>query len=353
MGIKVRESNFELLRIIAMLMIVIHHFCFHGVYEQGWNTNVTLLNHVNNLFLQILNLGGKIGVNLFILITGYFFINKSVEIKGFFKIFFMTVLYSLIILLASYIYGEHVIPKQILKNAFNPLDSENYWFVANYLVLYLFIPFYNKLLNSLNLKDYLIFILLGILLWSFLGIFYSPLAWFFLIYAVGGFVNKFELSRLNFKNSLWVALLSFLTFIVFFVLRLFDDPIKIKNFDMNNFMIFVISIAIFCIFKNAKIPYNKSINYISSSVFAVYLIHDNNIVRNFLWESLIKVTDYIIEPYFIAISFLIPIIIFISCVLFDKLFCKFYMPIINFIIRRIEAIKTLIGLFLQRKLRQD
>lgn len=69
---KNRKSNFELLRIVAMLMIVLHHVMVHGVLEGGIKTNLTATG-----FLSVgLASGGKIGVMIFMLMTGYFLVNK-------------------------------------------------------------------------------------------------------------------------------------------------------------------------------------------------------------------------------------------------------------------------------------
>lgn len=57
---KPRQSNFELLRIFSMLLILVHHFICHGV--EG--TPLNLLTGVDAFAI--------IGVNLFLLISGYF-----------------------------------------------------------------------------------------------------------------------------------------------------------------------------------------------------------------------------------------------------------------------------------------
>ena len=64
---KVRKSNFELLRIIAMIMIVFHHFAIFS--ESKFDINLITLNRLWNQFIRM---GGKIGVNIFVLISGYF-----------------------------------------------------------------------------------------------------------------------------------------------------------------------------------------------------------------------------------------------------------------------------------------
>ena len=70
-----RQSNIELLRIIAMMFIILYHIAFHGNWDDGsifWPDEITF----NVLFLQSILPFGKIGVNIFVLISGYFLINS-------------------------------------------------------------------------------------------------------------------------------------------------------------------------------------------------------------------------------------------------------------------------------------
>lgn len=56
-----RNSAIELLRIIAMLMIVFHHFGVHGgfVFKSG-------MISLPHLWYNFIIMGGKIGVNIFV-----------------------------------------------------------------------------------------------------------------------------------------------------------------------------------------------------------------------------------------------------------------------------------------------
>ena len=68
-----RQSNLELSRILAMYLIVMHHFSVHGGVPI-WSGSAPL--SFNFYLDQLLSTGGKIGVNLFVLITGYFLAKK-------------------------------------------------------------------------------------------------------------------------------------------------------------------------------------------------------------------------------------------------------------------------------------
>lgn len=77
-----RNSNIELLRIVAMILITAHHFAIWGFFKQ---VNVEAVN-LNILWLQFLESLGKIGVDIFMLITGYFSLHAMPSIKKVFQI---------------------------------------------------------------------------------------------------------------------------------------------------------------------------------------------------------------------------------------------------------------------------
>ena len=75
-----RQSNFELLKIIAMLMIVAHHFVAKNFYNV--DTEIIGLT-INKVFLQFFGNQAFIGNNLFFMCSAWFLIDKSDELAGF------------------------------------------------------------------------------------------------------------------------------------------------------------------------------------------------------------------------------------------------------------------------------
>lgn len=68
-GKKKRNSNIELLRIIAMFLIVMHHYSIHG-----FDTSA-LQEMPDRLVVDWFMAGGKVGVVIFVLISAYFMVN--------------------------------------------------------------------------------------------------------------------------------------------------------------------------------------------------------------------------------------------------------------------------------------
>lgn len=78
-----RQSNLELLRIIAMLVIVMHHYVVNSGLLEVINQNpLTIYSYM----LLILGWGGKTAINCYIFITGYFMCKKEITVKKVYKI---------------------------------------------------------------------------------------------------------------------------------------------------------------------------------------------------------------------------------------------------------------------------
>ena len=96
-------SNLELFRIIAMLLIVAHHYVVNSGLLEFITAEPTSLRAQSYLWLGI---WGKTGINCFMMITGYFMCKSKITIKKFVKLLFQKYFYNIgiftIFLLAGY-----------------------------------------------------------------------------------------------------------------------------------------------------------------------------------------------------------------------------------------------------------
>ena len=83
MGGNSRLSNFELYRIIVMLLIVAHHYVVNSGVEPLMAENPLA---AKSIFLYLLGMWGKTGINCFVLITGYFMCKKQITLRKFLKL---------------------------------------------------------------------------------------------------------------------------------------------------------------------------------------------------------------------------------------------------------------------------
>ena len=123
----VRNSNIELLRLIAIIGIIISHFCVHQVYPDFTLNNINL----QSFFVQFLHLG-CIGNHIFIIITGYFLINKNFDFKKIVRLLLEMLFYSIVIGSIFIIVNGDFSVKEVIKMIF-PLFWGN-WFVIYYIL---------------------------------------------------------------------------------------------------------------------------------------------------------------------------------------------------------------------------
>lgn len=67
-----RNSSIELLRIITMFFITICHFATHGNFHFEENSM-----SIMKFWWYFIEMGGNFGVNVFVLISGYFLIKST------------------------------------------------------------------------------------------------------------------------------------------------------------------------------------------------------------------------------------------------------------------------------------
>ena len=142
-----RQSNYELLRIIAMMMIIgLHYFNadMGGVID---NVSIGTTNYyLTYLFESIF----MVGVNVFVLISGYFMIKKdTINIRKCVDLLILLAFYGICFYIIRIFIG---IDKFSIKNLIKvslPILAGSRWFVKTYIILVILSPFINKSLIEL------------------------------------------------------------------------------------------------------------------------------------------------------------------------------------------------------------
>lgn len=265
-----KNSGIELLRIVAMILIIAHHYAVHG----GFSFSSASFNSV---FVAVLALGGKIGVNLFVLITGYYSQNLNFSFEKILRLVLQVEFFSLIMSTVSVICGAQELSKKFILKMFFPFFfGGGYWFICIYLLLYICIPFINKALKKTTKRELGFIILTLVFLWtlmpftvgkiySFNNYGYSSLGWFVLLYLIGAYFRKYSFFLYNKRLLLFVLIIFFsIGFISFCVLsNIIDFPESniflemlrtvVESFaDRSQNAIFplILSILIFIFFRN-------------------------------------------------------------------------------------------------------
>ena len=131
-----RYLNFDLLRILSMLMIVCFHYCIHGNGEQIFSTSFSIQQVISYTFGS----WGLVGVTCFFMISAWFMQNReTISISKWLNLYVKVVIVFLMCLLIAKGLGENIIARTLLEAILSPLNS-SYWYVTAYMVMMFFVP---------------------------------------------------------------------------------------------------------------------------------------------------------------------------------------------------------------------
>lgn len=285
-----RNSNIELLRIVSMVLIALFHFSVHG----AWPENGPL---ASDTAVEMLSFGGKIGVNCFVLITGYFMVRGRLKVQSLLRIALQTWFYSFVILGLFLALQPDLVTPERLRKAVAPIVSGEYWFVTCYLALMVASPLLNVLWRHLGRKGQRYALIAGFVVLSALPTLttFNPvgndLLWFFYLYLLGGWLRE----QRPWKRAVSGAAFVGGALIVWISMGLIGWARRAWGFDyigpdylIWQYMIptFVASVGLFQWFAAWNIPPVRWVNTAAKGALGVYLIHDNPLVRAWLWPHL-------------------------------------------------------------------
>lgn len=329
---KDRDSNFELLRIIAMILVLGVHANFLSIGRptfEEFETNPSSTGF--RIFAQSLCI---ICVNVFILLSGWYGIKPKIEklCDFLFQIFF----FSIFIFIISAITN----PKQTLclKGflALFLLDKE-LWFVKAYLLLFFCSPMINLFIEKSSSKQIGVFLIAFYTFQLIFGWFITSVVWFdggystlsFIgLYVLAGYIRKSELYLFRFKGRIdffiyFILILLISLFATFLISQNYKGMMN-KMFWYNSPLVILASIYFFLFFSKIKL-HNKTINYIAISSFAIYLLHANPLIINKYYIQIIKHWYTTESTYtFLGKTLFYIICIFVISILLDKIRISLY-----------------------------
>lgn len=331
-----RESNLELYRIIVMLAIVAHHYVVNsGLMAEINNSNPLSFN---SLFLLLFGCWGKIGINYFVLITGYFMCKSNITLKKFLKLFLEWMFYNLVIYAIFVLSGYEVFSLKEAIKTLIPFRTLTDGFISCYIVFFLFIPFLNILIHNMTEKQHrwLLVLTLGVFsVWAsipFVNVGSSYVFWFMNLYLVSSYIRLYPVPL--FENTRfwgWMSLLaiacSYASVIAMaWMQNTFGFSLGYYFFlaDSNKITALAVAICFFLFFKNWKLKYNPIINRIAASTFGVLCIHANSdTMRQWLWKDTCNNVGFFTSPYLVIHSVGVVLTVFAVCVVIDQIRIRF------------------------------
>ncbi len=296
-----------------------------------------------------------VGVNVFVMISGYFLCESGFKIKKLFKLWFVVAFYSIgICVLCKLTRIADVGASDIFKS-FLPISYNQYWFMTDYFLMFLSIPVLNKLILTFNEKQHRIFV---ICITAVLSVWddITPLVdttdlnggfsfvWFIALYFIASYLRKYI--NLEKCKCAWIIFFG-IGVLLLIVHSGIDLLIQIKptlskyiypNYfeKYNSFPILLMSLSLFQAFRRINISCraaNKLISYVAPLTIGVYLIHDNRLLRSVIWSRVFKTEEFTSDSMLIIRIVLIILIIFFICVFAEYLRTVIFDLICKIIIR--------------------
>lgn len=332
-----RFTNIELFRIVTMIMIVAHHYAANsGLLEIGGVINSNPFA-IKSYFILILGMWGKIGINCFVFITGYYMCESNVSLRKFLKLLLQIEFYNILINIVFYICKYNGFSIKDLLFGLIPIASISRGFTSCYIIFFLLIPFINILINNMSRKQHLALASILVLFFSIMDsipkfqVQFNYVEWFVAIYIVASYIRKYPGQWQNNRKFISVSLSALLVISILSVIAmnyisytyLHSNGFYFFVSDSNQFLALLVSCFAFLWFKGLKIKNSNIINTIAASTFGVLLMHANSdAMRHWLWVDVLdNVGAYQGNIYLHAILSVLGI--YIVCTMIDYLRIRF------------------------------
>ena len=305
------EHNYgiDLLRIVAMFMIVILHVLGRGgILEASENHP---FKYCVAWFLEI---ASYCAVNCYALISGYVGLGKRFKISNIIALWFEVVFYLLSISILFKIFLPNTVNYNQIITSFLPVTQNKYWYFTSYFAVFFFMPFLNYLIEQLSLKQAATLIICCIMIFSVLPVIslgsvfagdffvtaygYSPL-WLAILYLVGAYIRRVQDVASNTKIKYLIVY--FACVLITFVTKLTIERVEcshekiysIRNilFSYNSPTILLAGLFLLLFFSKLKMnkTLSKTVLYFAQTTFGVYIIH----LHPNIWNTL----DHRFERY--------------------------------------------------------
>ena len=352
MVMKKKNLGIELLRIVAMMMVVVLHYLDKGGILQPYMDNM----EPSNLFYWLLEAFALESVNVYILITGYLLADAAWKPKRLFQVvlqvYFYTILIPVVLILAGLVAPGSITLYDWIRYLF-PVGQECYWYISAYAVMIVFSPILAAGAKSLTKKQFQG--VLAILLFLFsvektvFPIAFSTdrygydFGWLLCLFLVAVYLKLHGIPFLEkgCRNGFLLYVVSCLG--MWFIsigsgclgrmgLATFGLHYVSRPYDHNYLLTLTASVGVFYGFKNLKFRepedgkqtiFTKLVLLIGPHVMGVYLLHEHPVL-NYRWPAWLGVIPGRSVPLMLVHMLACVLLIFTCGVVIDLMRARLY-----------------------------
>lgn len=323
-----RQSSIEFCRIVSIMMVMLAHTTFQSV---GWDCS-----SLGILLLAALSI---VGVNVFVLITGYF--STEPKIVSLTKLLFICLFWMGVRIAIRYALGLSVTWQSLF------FVTKSNWFIPAYLCLLFFTPVLNAFCNTANKKAFLGTVLALIFFEVWFDLLpphpsvllgsqkvYSVLS-FIALYLLARYIRLYGVPNWLRKGSFSVYLIISITLTVaaLFCIKI-GHPMTRVIYAYSNPLVILSSVSFFLMFERLPIKDNIVINHIAKSSLAVLLAHSAIFflyTKQFRFLYNVYPSTSMVAYWVLAIA-----IVFVASIAVDQVRLMLWEPIENVLRKQVK-----------------
>jgi len=329
-----RDSNYELLRLVAIFFIVYYHLLRFFVAPES-----------SMIIYQSLQIPLHIGVPVFVLISGYYGIKLSM--CGLLRILLPLLFFYVPIETAGHFWiGFDCADSLGLANPLFFISQSPYWFVRTYFWLFLLSPVLNLYLKESTSKQRLYLLAVLCIIAVYFGTVRGDSSLFggknvvnfMFIYVLGNTIRHYQkiIDGINLSSIIIGYIL--LNALILFLYHYFYSPTAVDLltrlcFSYCSPLLIHNAVLFFLIFGRLHF-HNEFVNRVASSTFSVYIIHH---VPFILFWILRPITMSVVEigspSYTIGVLSVLSLGVMSACIITDQIF----RPLFDYITKKVDS----------------
>ena len=312
----------ELLRIIAMLLVLVVHADFHALSPPS-SEDISI--NATSAFLRFLTESFSIiAVNVFVLLSGWYGIRKKmIRVAEF---LFQVLFFGVLCMCCEWLLIGNRPDKAVLTIL--TLSPGTYWFFKAYLALYIISPVLNAFVEHSTRKQ-MEYVLIGFFTFqSFFSWLINGVSWIEWGYSLPSFAGLYLLARYlhvykpKFTQfHLRTDLCLYLGFVLFNTLAAFF----LKQIGKGSWLfaysspLVIMGGVFFLLFFSKLTLKNRIVNWIAVSAFSVYLTHSNSYLGKYYCGTILSWFNECSTRTFIVYTVVLIIGVYIVSILLDKI----------------------------------
>lgn len=304
---KKRMVNIEVLRLLAMMMVVSLHYLAKGELLEKLTGPLSAKGHL----AWILESFSIAAVDVYVLISGYFLVETGFRcrrvISLVLQVMFYTCLLPVVLIVTGILPVGEITFYNILQCIF-PTNMLHYWFVSAYVLMFLFTPMLNAAVHGMKKRQLQAAIVILLIMES-LSKTVIPVRleldnlgydayWFMVVYLIAAYIRLYGIPFLERREGkggravlcyvgacLGMYLLTMLIRGAYLLTGQFENFIE-SAYGYNHLLTIGAAVALFYVFKNWRTDAQGRLGGLICGIapcsFGVYLLHEQVNVR-YLW----------------------------------------------------------------------